>query len=358
MSSLPPIPPAATPFPLSGPASVRDEREILDFLRPQTRDFGGNLALDADLWALFGVRSDDASGHALVRDLLLKVDFTYQVGEAEGDSWTLYYVDTANRARAVFWLDDVQQTLRGHYRSATPAQLTLIKELAISASPHRIARTLADLHASGGLAPAPIRDPGTVRGLLDRLHAQEPLYFSAMQLLLEHHLIDLLVLYQKLVDEDIRLGNEIMQGSISQDPFLQSRQTSAAIIRRHLLRYKIINPLDQLKNASVSNPYVAFTETRFAGDEVIIHVDGIDKTKSREDFVQTVRVLRKNMYRGERIENMNTQTPWVTEVTAQPLRFIKQQMEARKDIASLDWLYMLERAIDPDGRVEDEGSVP
>jgi hypothetical protein len=51
---------------------------------------------------------------------------------------------------------------------------------------------------------------------------------------------------------------------------------------------------------------------------------------------------------------MNTQTPWVTEVTAQPLRFIKQQMEARKDAPSLDWLYMLERAIDPEGRVADE----
>jgi len=350
MSSTPPIP-VPTPFPLSGPASVRDEREILDFLEPQIRDFGGNLALDTDLWTLFAVRTDDAGSHALVRDLLLKVDFAWQSGEAEGDPWTLYYIDTANRARAVFWLDDVQRTLRGHYRCATPAQHALIKELALAGSPHRIARNLADLHAAGGMAPAPIRDPQTVRGLLDRLHAQEPLYFSAMQMLLEHHLIDLLVLYRQLVDEDIRLGNEIMQGSISQDPFLQSRQAAAAGIREQLLRFKIINPLDQQKHASNANPYVAFTETRLAGDDVIIRVDGLDQTKPREDFVRTVRLLRKDLYRGERIENLNTQTPWVTAVTAQPLRFIKQQMEARKDIASVDWLYMLERAVDPDGKI-------
>jgi hypothetical protein len=209
---------------------------------------------------------------------------------------------------------------------------------------------LADLHEKGELTAGVIRDPAVVRTLLDRLHAQEPLYFSAFLILLEHHLIDLLVLHQKLVDEDIRLGNEIMQGSISQDPFLQSRQNAAAGIREQLLRLKIMNPLDQQKSAQ-ANAYAAFTETRFAGDGVIIHVDGIDKTKSRRDFVDTIRLLRRKMYRGERIENLNTLTPWVTEVTAQPLRFIKQQMEARREIAALDWLYMLERAVDPDGRL-------
>jgi hypothetical protein len=353
MSSVPPIPSASSgaPFPLRGPALVMDEKTILDFLGPQVKDFGGNLEIGPDLWALFGVRNNDPAGNTLAKDLLSQVNFTHGTGEAEGDAWTLYYVNTENRAKAVFWLEDVQRTLAGCFRHPSPAEQALIKDLAGSATPHRVARKLADLHAKGELAAGAIGDPQIVRMLLDRLHAQEPLFFSAFLILLEHHLIDLLGLYQKMVDEDIRLGNEIMQGSISQDPFLQSRQTAAAGIREQLLRFKIINPLDQQKHALNSNPYVAFTETRLAGDDVIIRVDGIDKTKSRQDFVSTIRVLRKNMYRGERIENLSTQTPWVTEVTAQPLRFIKQQTEARKDISGLDWLYMLERAVDPEGRL-------
>jgi len=353
MASVPPIPSSSsgTPFPLRGPARVRDEQEILDFLAPQIRDCGGNLPLGPGLWALFAIRSGDQAGHVLAKDLLNGVDFVYSTGEAEGEGWTLYYVDDSNRARAVFWLEDVQRTLTGRFRFPSPGQQAVIADLAGSATPHRVARSLADLHTKGELAAGAIRDPQVVRALLDRLHAQEPLFFSAFLMLLQSHLVDLLVLYRKLVDEDVRLGNEIMQGSISQDPFLQSRQAAAAGIREQLLRFKIINPLDQQKHASNANPYVAFTETRLAGDDVIIRVDGLDQTKPREDFVRTVRLLRKDLYRGERIENLNTQTPWVTAVTAQPLRFIKQQMEARKDIASVDWLYMLERAVDPDGKI-------
>ncbi|HWA09664.1 MAG TPA: hypothetical protein VG838_09460 [Opitutaceae bacterium] len=352
-SSVPPIPSSSSgaPFPLGGPALVMDEREILAFLAPQVRDFGGNLAIGPDAWALFAVAAKDQAGHVLAKDLLSHVNFAYATGEAEGDAWTLYYVNTENRERAVFWLDDVQRTLTGLWRRPSPPEQAMIKELVGSATPHRVARKLADLHAKGELAAGAIGEPAVVRALLDRLHAQEPLYFSAFLLLLEHHLLDLLVLYGKMVDEDVRLGNEIVRGSISQDPFLQGRQTAAAGIRDQLLRYKILNPLDQQKHAANSNPYVAFTETRLAGDDVIIRVDGIDRTKSRQDFVDTVRVLRKNMYRGERIEDLSTQTPWVTEITAQPLRFIKQQMEARKDVSGLDWLYMLERAVDPDGRL-------
>ncbi|MES1167344.1 MAG: hypothetical protein ABUL68_05015 [Pseudomonadota bacterium] len=352
MSSTPPIPPSTSgaPFPLRGPALVMDEQQILDFLAPQIRDYGGNLAIGPDAWALFALPANDAAGNTVAKDLLGHVEFTYGIGEAEGAAWTLYHVNTANRARAVYWLDDVQRTLSGRHRLATPAAQALIKDLPGSATPHRLARGLADLHAKGELTAGALHDAGLVRMLLDRLHAQEPLYFSAFLLLLEHHLVDLLVLYQQLVDEDIRLGNEIVRGSISQDPFLQSRQNAAASIREQLLRFKIINPLDQ-QRAAEANAYAAFTETRFAGDDVIIHVDGIDKIKFRRDFVDTIRLLRRKMYRGERIENLSTLTPWVTEVTAQPLRFIKQQMEARREIAGLDWLYMLERAVDPEGKL-------
>lgn len=352
MDSNPPIAPSVSgaPFPLSGPALVTDEREILGFLAPQVKEFGGNLSIGPDAWALFAVQTGDQAGHVLARDLLQNVGFAYDTGEAEGDVWTLYYVDTANRERAVFWLDDVQRALTGRFRLASPSQQAAFKELATSTAPHRIARSLADLHAKGELAAGSIHEPQVIRSLLDRLHAQEPLYFSAFLILLETHLPDLLVLYQQLMDEDIRLGNEILQGSISQDPFLQSRQTAAANIRDQFLRFKILNPLDQQKHSSNANPYVAFTETRLTDDEVIIRVDGIDRAKPRAEFVATIRLLRKNLYRGERIEDLSTQTPWVTEMTAQPLRFIKQQMEARADVRGLDWLYMLERAIDPYGR--------
>lgn len=352
MDSNPPIPPSVSgaPFPLSGPALVTDEREILGFLAPQVKEFGGNLSIGPDAWALFALQTSDQAGHVLAKDLLRNVSFTYQIGEAEGDVWTLYYVDTANRERAVFWLDDVQRALTGLFRLASPSQQAAFKELAASTTPHRIARSLADLHAKGELAAGSIHEPQVVRSLLDRLHAQEPLFFSAFLILLENHLLDLLVLHQQLMDEDIRLGNEILRGSISQDPFLQSRQTAAANIREQLLRFHILNPLNQQKHSSSANPYAACTETRLAEEGVIIRVDGIDRTQPRPEFVATIRLLRKNLYRGERIEDLSTHTPWVTETTAQPLRFIKQQMESRPDVQNLDWLYMLERAVDPDGR--------
>jgi hypothetical protein len=352
MASNPPISTSVSgaPFPLSGPALVMDEREILNFLGPQVQQFGGNLSVGPDAWALFALQNSDQAGQLLAKDLLRNVGFAYHTGEAEGDTWTLYYVDTANRERAVFWLDDVQRALSGRFRLASPSQQAAFKELATSQAPHRTARSLVDLHAKGELAAGSIHDPTVIRSLLDRLHAQEPLYFPAFQMLLENHLLDLLVLYQQLVDEDIRLGNEILQGSISQDPFLQSRQTAAANIREQLLRFKILSPLDQQKHATHTNPYLAVTETRLAGEDVIVRVDGIDRNRPRAEFVATIRLLRKNIYRGERIEDLSTQTPWVTETTAHPLRFIKQQMEAHRDVQGLDWLYMLERAVDPEGR--------
>ena len=146
-------------------------------------------------------------------------------------------------------------------------------------------------------------------------------------------------------------GNELMQGSISQDPFYQNRQTAASNIRKQLLRFRIINPLDQQKHSYAGNPYISFTETRLYGDEIIIRVDGIDKNVPQRDFVTAIRLLRKHVFRGTKIDELNTQTPWITEITAQPLRFIKQQMDSKKDVKPIDWLYMLERAVDPDGQI-------
>lgn len=327
------------------------EEALQAFLRRQLETHGGNVEIDPGFWTLFAIARDDEPGAHLAEVLLQKVPFEYHVGEAEG-GWTVYYVATAHRATAAGWLEDSERVLLGRFRQANPAQQTAIKELLTSGSPHRIARTLADLRAAGELSAGVIRDPALVRGLLDRLHAREPLYFSAFQLLLEHHVVDLLALYQKIMDEDIRLGNEVLQGAISQDPFMQSRQTAASQIRQQLVKYKLINPMDQQRNASIGNPYVSFTETRLDGADILVRVDGIDKKYSRTDFTGAIHLLRKHMYRGERIENLSTQTPWITEITAQPLRFIKLQSEARRDVSAMDWLYMLERAVDPDGRCE------
>jgi hypothetical protein len=339
---------SAIPFPLTGPVLATDDQMLLAFLRKQLQDFGGNLALEPDFWVLFAIPVRDERLNTLARDLLKSVKFAYFSGEAEGDAWILYYVSTAVRTAAVFWLEDLIDVLAGQVRGATPGQQAMIKNLLDSDSPHRVARGLAELRTRGTLSIGAIRDPQLVRSLLDRLHAQEPLYFSAFQTLLENDLIDLLVLARKLMEEDIRLGNTLMQGAISQDPFAQSRQVAAAHIRKYYLRFKIISPMDQQKNAAIGNPYVAFTEMKLEGEDTIIRVDGIDRPSSRKDFVTTIRMLRRSLYRGARIEELNTHSPWVTEETAQPLRFIKQQMESRKEVPAIDWLYMLERAVDPD----------
>lgn len=332
-------------------ALAMGEPQLLDFLRGQLQEYGGNVAVEEGLWALFAVAPDDPEGHSLAQAVLKNAPFEHHAGEANG-AWTAYYVTTENRAKGVYWLEDAQRILSGRFRTPAPAQQASIKELLTSAAPHRLARALADVRAKGELTAGVIRDPALVRSLLDRLHAQEPLYFSAFQLLLEHHLVDMLALYQKLMDEDIRLGNEVLQGAVSADPFLQNRQTAASHIRQQLLKFKIISPMDQQRNTSTTNPYIAFTETRLDGEDILVRVDGIDKKFSRADFVGAIHLLRKHMYRGERIENLSTQTPWVTEITAQPLRFIKQQSEARRDVTALDWLYMLERAVDPTGQCE------
>jgi hypothetical protein len=152
------------------------------------------------------------------------------------------------------------------------------------------------------------------------------------------------------VDEDVRLENELTRGSVSKDPFFQSRQASAAQIRDHLMRSHIINPIDQQKGAASNNPYAFITDTQASGDEVILHIDGIDKPAGRPDFLSAVRMIRRNLYRGARVEDINTQVPWITEMTAYPVRHITQRMSSNREISALDWLYMLERAVDPQGQ--------
>ena len=55
------------------------------------------------------------------------------------------------------------------------------------------------------------------------------------------------------------------------------------------------------------------------------------------------------MYRGSRIEDVNTDTPWVTQATGYPLRYLRQLMTANPMLSALDLLYMMERAVDASG---------
>lgn len=323
-----------------------DDDILKDFLEPQIRDFGANLALDDGLWTLFAVPANDALANAIARSVLASATFAYESGTSADDHWTLYYVDTANRPLALHWLDDLTKLLAGAIRPAAPAHRALIGDLAGSEKPHRVAQQLGELHTNGGICAGIISDPRTVRALLDRLHQREPLFFSAFLTLLNHQLIDLVVLLRQLIAEDVSLKNEIVLGALSRDPFLQSRQDAAAEIRNILIRYRIINPLDQQKNTAISNPYAVFLEMVVTGDQLSLPIDGNAVTVSRQNFLNAVHRIRRNLFRGEEFSSFDTQAPWMNAQIAYPFRFIKQRVDTRRELAPLDTLYMLERAAD------------
>jgi hypothetical protein len=321
----------------------------VSFLGRQLEQYGGNLQLEPNVWALIVVANGDTAETATVREILASAPFAYEVRESEDDAWSVYCVDRANRTAASFWLNDTHRILSGQIRSLAPSHLSLLDEILSSPMPHRFAKNLADLHAKGEIGAGAIRKPDVVRSLLDRLHVREPLYVSAFLILLEHQLIDLVVMNMKLETEDVELGNDLTRGSVSKDPFFQARQTAASQIRNHLMRCHMINPIDQQKGAATNNPYVHLTEIRLKGDEVALHVDGIDRTLGRSEFLSALRRIRKNVYRGSRLEEVNSETPWMTEEIGYPLRFVRQQMSSSPALSSLDLLYMMERAVEPNG---------
>ena len=324
-----------------------DDQKLLTFLDPQIREYGGNVEIETGLWVLFAVSAADEEANAIAHSLLDGVGFAHDAGESEDDQWRLYYVDTANRPKAVHWLKDLSMIVAGEIRPASPEQLALIDELAGSNMPHRIAQQLADMHLRDAISAGVIHDPTAVRTLLDRLHSREPLFFSAFAALLTHYLIDMTVLLQQMIDEDVGLGNEIVKGSISQDPFFQTRQTAAANIRNLLIRFHVINPLDQLKNTAIINPYAAFMEITRDGDDVTAQVDANMTKLNRHNFIHAIRSVRRNLYKGERFENFSTRAPWVNEEIAYSFRFIKQRLDMRRDLSPQDGLFMLERAVEP-----------
>ncbi len=323
-----------------------DDQRLQDFLVAQTRDHGGQVEIDGGLWTLFAVPAADEGANLLARSLLEGAVFAHHEGSSEDDAWTLYCVDAANRSDAVHWLDDLNKVVAGEIRPLSQAQRDLIAELGTSKMPHRVAQQLGELHANGEITAGLIRQPASVRALLDRLHQMEPLFFSAFQQLLTHHLIDMVVVLQQMIPEDVRLKNDIVKAGLSRDPFLQSRQDAAAEIRSLLMRFHVINPLDQQKNVAITNPYAAYLEVVRTGDQLTMPVDGTNITVPRENFLATIHAIRRNLYRGEEFRSFDTQAPWITKETAYPFRFIKQQLDTHRELTPMDGLYMLERAVD------------
>ncbi len=323
------------------------DQKLLRFLDAQIRDYGGNVEVDTGLWTLFAVAANDSAANALARALLRDVTFAHDAGSSTDDQWTLYYVDTANRYAAIHWLDDVRKVAVGEIRPVTPAQYALIQEVIGSDKPHRAAQQLAELHTAGEVCAGLIREPAAVRSLLDRLHQREPLFFSAFLTLLNHHLIDLVVLLKQLIPEDVALKNEEpVKAGLSRDPFLQTRQDAAVEIRNLLLRYQLINPIDQQKNVAITNPYAGHMEVVSAGDQITLPIDGTPVTVPRQNFLNAIHSIRRNLYRGEQFSSFDTQVPWMNKDIAYAFRFIKQRVDSRTDLAAMDALYMLERAVD------------
>ena len=323
-----------------------DDQTLLRFLEPQLRDHGGKTEIDSGLWALFALAADDADANALARSLLADAPFAHDAGTSADDRWMLYYVDTASRAEAVQWLESLVKLTAGEIRPPSPAQRALARDLSASDKPHRLAQQLAELHTRGEISAGFIREPAVVRALLDRLHQHEPLFFAAFLTLLTHHLIDLVVLLRQLITEDVAVLNEIVKAGLSRDPFLQTRQDAAAEIRAALLRFQVINPIDQQKNTAVANPYAVYLEIVGEGDHIKAPLEGLVVTAPRANFLRAIRAFRRSLSRGEAFSSFDTQAPWLSEEIAQPCRFIKQRVDSHRELTPPDALFMLERAVE------------
>jgi hypothetical protein len=322
-----------------------DDPTLQRFLGPQLRDHAGRAEIAPGRWLIFAAEAGDMAGNQHALELLMASGLPHEVDASEDDGWLLYHVDDAARPGALHWLDDLDHRLAGRVRPVAPAHRALLDELPGSAMPHRVAQQLAALHAEGSLRPGAIDDPALVRSLLDRLHQREPLFFAAFHTLLAAHLVDMVALFAQLISEDVQLKNEIVTAGLSRDPFLQSRQDAAAGIRDLLLRFHVINALDQQKAPVGTNPYAAFLELVTEGSNVHATVDGHVVEVTRADFLDAVRSIRRGLYGGGQLAGFDTRVPWMNDRIARPFRFIKQLLAARPELAPLDGLHMLERAV-------------
>ena len=322
------------------------DEDILQFLTPQVRYHAGQAEMEGGLWPIFVVAMNDARGNAIARELLAGADIAHEFGESADDCWMLYYVTTERLPAALFWLEDLSRFVAGELRPIHPIHQRMIDEVCESPAPHRAARRLAEAHKRNEVSAGLISKPATVRTFLDRLHWAEPLYFSAFQMLLSHHLFDLLVLQRRLIAEDLALKNDILRDARSPDPFLQIRQDAAREIHGSLLRYEVIKSNVPWKNGELTNPYANFMQLVIQGDLIVVLMEGETTRLVRADYLRAIRMTRRKLYAGEAFSSFITQSDLVTGEMEAPFRFIRQRIESRSELSTMDSLYMLERAVE------------
>ncbi len=323
-----------------------DDKRLLAFLGPQMRDYGGKFEAEPGVWVLFAIETADAESNKLALWLLAGAQFANHSALSEDEEWTLYYVDAAHRKEAIHWLDELARVASGQIRPVSPAQRSLIRELLTSGMPHRVAQQLAEQHTKGKLSAGSVQEPGEARALLDRMLSREPLFYSAVQTLLSHHLIDLIALQRQLIAEDLSLEDELGQATLSRAPFPQAGQIAADEIRSALIRFHIINPLEHGTNTVVTNPYAAYLEIVREDGKIMATASGNSLTLPREAFVTAIRSMRRNLYWGAPFQNVGSNAPWMRGEIAASFQFIQQRLESRRELSAMDGLYMLERAVE------------
>lgn len=331
---------------ISPVALAAGERRLRALLDQQVVDIDTDSEIAPGYWAVLAHATADEESKVLVEALLETAPFPHHCGPSSDDAWQIHYVATADKPTACHWLADTKNVLHGRVRDPSPAQKAVLLELVESTMPHRIARQITTDFSAGAFPLGGIRTPPLVRSLLDRIHAREPLFLAALHQLMDHHLIDLLVLKQQVIEEDIEICNELTKGAVSHDPFFKSRQESVAAIRELLIAAKIINPLDQRLHSAVRNPYAALVPLRLRAESVFLRVDGLEQELPRDTFIAAIRVLRSRCYLGDTLEDMDTRAPWLAATDAYPLRYVRQQLAAQPATSALHWLYLLERAME------------
>src|SRR5439155_26116422 len=132
------------------------------------------------------------------------------------------------------------------------------------------------------------------------------------------------------------LANQPLGGTLSPDPFLRKRQSAAAELRNIWVRFSLISALDQQKTVLIRNPYAVYLEMASAGDELTLVVDGIAVQTTRANFKEAIHSTRRNLYSGGAFESFDTMAPWMQSHIAQGFRFIKQRLDAHRELTPMD----------------------
>lgn len=338
LQAVPPVIPPPTPVSISDP-------RLSAFLVQQTRECDRETPLDGGNWPIFVAESRDAFANQLAQTLLAGATFPHQTAASEDDRWVIYHVDEANRPAAMHWLADLHARVAGEIRPVAPIHRALVRQLAGSSMPHRVAMQLADLHAKGELTPGCINERSLIRMVLDRAHIPGNMILPALGTLLAHHLVDLVVLFEELLPEDIEIVDDLIKQDPPKDSVGRNRHEGAQEVHRTLTRFHLISPIDQEKNTAIANPYAAFVDVASKDERVVLPVDGAMVRLLREHVMAAIHATRRQLNAGKAFDQLKAMDSWVTDSMALPFRFLKQRLLARGDIDPMDWLYIVERAI-------------